>query len=226
MSRYNKYCMKKPLIHFWVFVALLFVLSSCGMQARDDELSLLPVVECRPCDPCFEKDYFAQDNSVDPGPLGTGTATEKNTVAGLDTYALDAGCTSFRAFQFHGVASGSGLQDITWTAAGYNAPSSKQELMGLIVDALNTTGTACYSLVDISGEPKIRAEFRSGDAFGINIMERFLDCGEVSGTDGWSYGLSADNTAAYNCTGAGDDVANPYDGGNCEPTSSVISGSL
>jgi hypothetical protein len=87
--------------------------------------------------------------------------------------------------------------------------------MQLIVDALNTTGTACYSLVTSGSFPKIRAEYRSGESFGVNVFERFLGCGEVAGTDGWSFGVLADTLSPYNCFTAGGDTADPYDAGSC-----------
>ncbi len=202
---------------------LFFVLCSCGMQLRDEEFILSPLASCRPCDPCFENTYFAQDGSVGPGPIGV---EQKHTILGLDNYATASGCSGAGLFQFYGLASGNGKVDVPWTAAKYDAPSSKEELMQLVVDALNTTETACYSLIVSGTDPKIRAEYRSGNQFGINIFERFPDCGDVALTDGWSFGVSGDGFSAYDCTEAGDDAEEPYNTGNCSFLSAVSHGSL
>ncbi len=98
--------------------------------------------------------------------------------------------------------------------------------MQAIVDALNTTGTACYTLVTNGIFPKIRAEYTAGETFGINIFERFFDCGEVAATDGWSFGVSADTATDYSCTEAGDDPEAPYDLGTCSAPSNVLHGSM
>ena len=196
-----------------LFGALVFA-QACGIQLREDEFFLAPVANCRPCDPCFENNYFAEDTSIGPGPIGV---EQKHTVAGFINYADASGCSGSDLFQFHGLASGNGLVDIPWNAAIYSAPSTSAQLMQLIVDALNTTETACYSLVTSGLNPKIHAEFRSGASFDVNVFERFLGCGEVAGTDGWSFGVSADTTSTYNCSMAGSDVNSPYDSGTCAP---------